>query len=189
MAESLQTVRLFLRNWKDEDLAPFAALNADPVVMEFFANKLSRDQSDHTARVFASQIRDRGWGLWAVEEIASGRFIGFVGLSIPNWPAPFAPCVEVGWRLAKPFWGKGYATEAGRASLDYGFEQLGLQEIVSFTTAPNVRSQNVMQRLGMTRNPQDDFDHPQIEPGHRLRRHVLYRITRDQWSRNRSPAT
>ncbi len=188
MAESLHTARLLLRNWKDEDLAPFAALNADPVVMEFFADTLSRDRSDHTARVFASQIRERGWGLWAVEEVASGRFIGFVGLSIPNWQAAFTPCVEVGWRLALPFWGKGYATEAGKSSLEYGFERLGLPEIVSFTTAPNVRSQKVMQRLGMTRNPMDDFDHPHLEPGHCLQRHVLYRISRDHWRRNRNRA-
>ena len=167
----LRTERLLLRQWRDDDLAPFAALNADPVVMEHFPGLMSREASDAFAESNRERIAERGWGLWAVE--AEGRFIGFVGLNPPS----FMPGVEVGWRLERAAWGRGYATEAARAAIAFGFDELDLPEIISFTATTNVRSQRVMQRLGMTHDPADDFDHPRVEDP-RLRRHVLYRLGR-----------
>jgi ribosomal-protein-alanine N-acetyltransferase len=165
----IRTARLTLRQWREEDKAPFAALNADPEVMEHFPATLTREQSDAFVEQAALAIDARGWGLWAVD--AEGELIGFVGLNEPG----FMPGVEVGWRLARHAWGHGYATEAARAAVAYGFDELQLHEIISFTSATNVRSQRVMQRLGMTRNPEDDFDHPRVDDP-RLRRHVLYRL-------------
>jgi RimJ/RimL family protein N-acetyltransferase len=167
----LRTERLLLRQWRDDDLEPFAELNADPVVMEHFPGVMSRAASDAFAQFNRERIAQRGWGLWAVE--ADGQFIGFVGLNEPN----FMPGVEVGWRLHHAAWGHGYATEAARAAIAHGFDELDLAEIVSFTATTNVRSQRVMQRLGMTHDPADDFDHPRVEDP-RLRRHVLYRLGR-----------
>jgi RimJ/RimL family protein N-acetyltransferase len=170
----LRTQRLLLRQWRDRDLAPFAALNADPEVMRHFLQPLTREQSDSLFHEQRALIEERGWGLWAVE----GRdgFVGFVGLAVPRFEAHFTPAVEVGWRLARRAWGHGYATEAARAAVTFGFGELGLEEIVSFTSVENERSRRVMERLGMTRDPTDDFDHPNVPPGHRLRRHVLYRL-------------
>ena len=165
----IRTDRLLLRQWREEDKQPFAALNADPDVMEHFPAPLTRGQSDALVERAAVAIASRGWGLWAVE--AGGGFIGFVGLNEPD----FMPGVEVGWRLARHAWGHGYATEAGRAVIRYAFDEIGLAEIVSFTSTTNVRSQRVMQRLGMTHDPADDFDQPRVEDP-RLRRHVLYRL-------------
>jgi RimJ/RimL family protein N-acetyltransferase len=173
----LLTPRLTLRQWRDGDLEPFAALNADPEVMRFFPAPLSREQSDDLATHAKRGIEERGWGLWAVEVIESARFIGFVGLAEPRFEAHFTPAVEVGWRLARDAWGNGYATEGARATVVYAFDDLGLDEIVSFTSAINERSRRVMERLGMTRNPSDDFDHPSLNDG-TLRPHVLYRLRR-----------
>lgn len=174
---TIRTPRLLLREWRDEDLPAFAAMNADPVVMEFFPGPLDRGMSD----AFAARIREHfdrhGFGLWALEAVGVAEFLGFVGLSVPRFEARFTPCVEVGWRLARAYWGRGYATEAAGACLDFGFDRLGLAEVVSFTVPANVRSRAVMERLGMTHSPADDFDHPSLPDGHPLRRHVLYRST------------
>ncbi len=177
MAELL-TERLLLRQWRDEDLEPFAELNADPETMRYFPAPPSREQSDALAARARRQIEDEGWGLWAVEVTGGGSFIGFVGLARPSFEAHFTPAVEVGWRLAREHWGRGYATEAGRAALAYGFEELGLEEVVSFTSRLNKPSWKVMERLGMSRDPGDDFEHPRVPAGHPLRPHVLYRLSR-----------
>ena len=175
MAE-LRTERLLLRQWVQDDLEPFAAQGADPEVMRHFPAPLSRAQSEALARDIARAIAQRGWGLWAVEVIGGARFIGFVGLNEPAFEAQFTPAVEVGWRLSREHWGHGYATEAARAALDFGFDQLGLDEIVSMTATANARSRRVMERLGMTRDPAEDFDHPRVPDGP-VRRHVLYRLS------------
>ena len=159
----IRTERLVLRQWRDADKEPFAALNADPEVMEHFPSTLTREQSDAFVERAALTIASRGWGLWAVE--AAGEFVGFVGLNEPDFMAG----IEVGWRLRREAWGRGYATEAGRAAIAYGFDELRLDEIISFTTTTNLRSQRVMQRLGMTHDPADDFDHPFIAEGRPLR--------------------
>jgi RimJ/RimL family protein N-acetyltransferase len=178
---SLTTDRLLLRQWVDADREPFAAMNADPAVMEHFPATMTREQSDALVDRIIEGWGTHGFGLWALEVRETGRFIGFTGLSVPGFEAHFTPAVEVGWRLSKDAWGNGYATEAARASLAYGFGPAGLAEIVSFTTTTNVPSQRVMQRIGMSHDPADDFDHPRLEQGHRLQRHVLYRISRAQW--------
>lgn len=172
---TIHTARLHLRLWRDEDLPAFAALNADPRVMEFLPKPLDRAESDARAASIRAHFARHGFGLWAVEAPGVADFIGFVGLSVPQFEAPFMPCVEIGWRLAREHWGSGYATEAARAALDFGFQRQGLEEIVSFTVPANRRSRGVMERIGMTRTPDDDFDHPALPEGHPLRRHVLYR--------------
>ena len=173
---SLRTERLILRAWRDEDRAAFAALNDDSRVMEFLPARLSREDSDAMADRIEAHFAEHGCGFWAVEERGGAPFIGFVGLAIPKFDAHFTPCVEIGWRLAFDHWGKGYASEGARAALADGFTRLGLREIVSFTVPHNARSRAVMERIGMTRNPTDDFDHPSLAEGHPLRRHVLYRL-------------
>jgi ribosomal-protein-alanine N-acetyltransferase len=176
----LRTERLLLRRWREADRAPFAALNADPEVMAHFPEPLARAASDQMVdRIEAVFDRD-GFGLWAVEVVATGRFIGFTGMNEVGFTAHFTPAVEVGWRLARAAWGHGYATEAARAALRFGFDTVGLAGVVSFTSTTNTRSQAVMRRLGMTHDPADDFDHPRIPERHRLRRHVLYRLTSRQ---------
>ena len=171
----LTTARLRLRDWRDSDLPLFARLNADPLVMAFMAKCLSREESDASVGRIREHFDRQGFGLWAVENIDGAEFIGFTGLSIPRFTASFTPCVEVGWRFAADQWGRGYATEAARACLAFGFDQLGLPEIVSFTTAANFRSRRVMERIGMTRDAANDFEHPSLPAGHPLRPHVLYR--------------
>ncbi len=178
-AIEFETARLRLRQWRDSDREPFAALNADPVTMEYFPSTLTRHASDASIDAWRSQFAARNWSNWALELHASGEFIGFAGLTVPVRVLPFSPCVEIGWRLAREHWGMGYATEAAREVLRVGFEWLALNEIVSFTTVPNRRSWAVMQRIGMQR--QDDFDYPGLPSGHPLRRHCLYRLSRDQW--------
>lgn len=175
MAE-LRTPRLVLRQWRDADLEPFAALNADPEVMRHFPSALTRAESDALALGARAHVSTCGWGLWAVEVRGDAPFIGFIGLAQPRFDAHFTPAVEVGWRLACEHWGSGYATEGARAAVSFAFEDLELDEIVSFTTAANDRSRRVMERLGMTHDPADDFDHPRLAPGHPQRRHVLYRL-------------
>jgi ribosomal-protein-alanine N-acetyltransferase len=172
----LQTERLILRPWRDEDLAPFAALNADPRVREHFPSCLTRAESDASAQKIRASFDARGYGLWAAEEKGGAPFIGFIGIAEPAFTAHFTPCVEIGWRLAHAAWGRGYATEGARAALAFAFERLGLAEIISMTTPANVRSRRVMEKLGMRRDPADDFDHPNLAPGSPHRRHVLYRI-------------
>jgi len=180
---TLRTERLLLRQWRPEDREPFAALNADPEVMRHFPAPHPRSESDGLAVLNEVHLARHGWGLWAVEVLpgrdadgqarAGAGFIGFTGLAAPGFDADFTPCVEVGWRLARQHWGRGYATEAAQAAIDHGFEALGLDEIVSFTFVGNDRSRRVMERLGM--HEAFEFDHPRL-PGHRLERHVLYRL-------------
>lgn len=172
----LRTERLLLRRWRRADLAPFAELNADPAVFEYLPGPLSRAESDALAARIDAHFGRNGFGLWAVEIPAVTPFAGFIGLSIPAFEAHFTPCVEVGWRLARAHWGRGYASEGARAALRFGFEQLRLDEIVSFTVVDNRRSRAVMERLGMRHHPDDDFDHPALPEGDRLRRHALYRV-------------
>ena len=174
------TPRLRLRQWREVDRDPFAALNADPVVMEFFPATLSREASDASIDAWQAQLAERGWSNWAVEVRDTEAFIGFVGLSIPWRVLSFSPCVEIGWRLARAHWGKGFATEAARGALRVGFEDLALPEIVSFTTLLNLKSRAVMERIGM-RNAHEDFEHPGVPPGHPQRMHCLYRLRREQW--------
>ena len=151
-------------------------MNADAAVMEHFHEPLTRRQSDELVERIEGGFEANGFGLWALEVRASGEFIGFTGLAVPGFEAHFTPAVEVGWRLARSAWGYGYATEAGRAALSFGFEELRLAEVVSFTTAANRRSRAVMERIGMSRDPEDDFDHPSLPPGHPQRPHILYRL-------------
>jgi RimJ/RimL family protein N-acetyltransferase len=179
----VDTPRLRLRQWCDEDRGPFAALNADPAVMEFFASPQSRESSDASIDAWQRQFATQGWSNWAVEELSTRQFIGFIGLSVPRRILPFSPCIEVGWRLARASWGKGFATEGARAALRVGFERLRLAEIVSFTAVKNVRSRAVMERIGM-QNAHQDFEHPGIPEGHQLRLHCLYRIRREHCEQN-----
>jgi len=156
-------------------------MNADPDVMEFFVSPLTREESDASVDRIEAGFAEHGFGLWAVEEIEAGEFIGFTGLTYETFEALFTPAVEVGFRLARHAWGKGYAAEAAAGALRYGFDVAGLAEIVSWTAVQNVRSQAVMRKLGMTHDPADDFDHPRVPDGHPLKRHVLYRLTAEQW--------
>jgi len=182
LPQSIATDRLLLRRWTTADLAPFAALNADPTVMEFFPSTMSSAESDaFWFDRISKHFDEHGYGLWAAERTDSQEFIGFVGLMWQTFDAEFTPALEVGWRLARGHWGQGFATEAATAALAFGFRDAGVDEIVSMTSVLNVRSIAVMKRLGMRREPDDDFDHPRVPVGHRLRRHVLYRLSRDQW--------
>jgi ribosomal-protein-alanine N-acetyltransferase len=183
LPRELRTRRLRLRRWLPADREPFAALNADPRVTEFLPSPLAREASDALAGRIESHFAAHGFGLWAVEAPGVAAFLGFTGLSIPAFQSHFTPCVEIGWRLAAPFQGRGYATEAARAALGFGFQQLRLDEVVSFAAAGNLRSRRVMEKLGMRRDPADDFDHPGLPEGHPLRRHVLYRIARAEATR------
>ena len=184
MLIKLETDRLFLRQWLAQDRQPFAELNADPEVMKYFPAPLTRAESDLLADRCQKLIEERGWGLWAVENKADSRFIGFVGLHIPTADLPFNPCVEIGWRLSQSVWGRGYATEAAKATLRAGFEILKFPEIVSFTTVSNFRSRAVMERLGMTPDA-STFEHPNVPVGNKLREHCLYRISGEEWAAER----
>ena len=174
----IDTARLRLRRWRDEDAEPWAALNADPTVMAHFPAPLSRQESDAAIARMRSHIDERGFGSWVIEVPGIAPFIGVVGLNVPSFEAPFTPCVEIAYRMARAHWGQGYATEAARAARDFGFDDLGLDEIVAFTVPDNRRSRAVMERIGMRHAEVDDFDHPRLPDGHPLRRHVLYRLTR-----------
>jgi ribosomal-protein-alanine N-acetyltransferase len=173
---TLATPRLLLREWRDADLEPFAALNADKRVMEHMPICLSREQSDGVASRIRAHFAEHGFGLWAVEVPGEVAFAGYIGLLRVSFDAHFTPAVEIGWRLAHGVWGRGFATEGAREVLRYGFEQLGLDEIVSFTIAANQRSWRVMDKLGMTHRAEDDFDHPLLPRQSKLCRHVLYRM-------------
>lgn len=177
MAAMLVTERLVLRRWRDGDRGPFADMNADPAVMEHFPATLTRAESDALVDRIEAEFSTRGFGLWAVEVAETGSFIGFTGLSVPRFDAHFTPAVEIGWRLARSAWGHGYASEAARRVLRFAFEERRLAEVVSFTATGNLRSQAVMRRIGMTHDPADDFDHPLLPEGHRLRRHALWRMS------------
>ncbi|MFF5445056.1 GNAT family N-acetyltransferase [Streptomyces sp. NPDC012888] len=172
----LHTERLFLRRWRESDLEPWAAMNADPEVREHLGDLLTREQSDASVARFQAEFDRRGYGWWAVEVRATGEFVGFAGLDRVDDGMPFTG-VEIGWRLARPSWGQGYATEAALGALAHGFGTLGLPEILAVTTASNLRSQAVMRRIGMTRDPADDFDDPAAPEGP-LRPNVLFRIAR-----------
>jgi RimJ/RimL family protein N-acetyltransferase len=176
----LETERLILRNWIDEDHAPFAALNADPDVMEFFPSTLTKDQSNSMVDRVRGLIDEKGYGFWACEEKLSGQFIGFVGLNNPEYELPFNPCLEIGWRLAKPYWGKGYASEAAKTALQYAFQTLDAAEVVSFTAVINERSSAVMKRLGFL-NSNENFKHSALADGHPLQEHVLYKMQRSDF--------
>jgi RimJ/RimL family protein N-acetyltransferase len=173
----LQTERLVLRQWNDDDLWAFADMNADPEVMEHFLAPMTAEQSAEMMGRQQSLLDAGRPALFAAEIWSTSTFIGFIGLNTPTFTAPFTPCVEIGWRLARSAWGQGYATEGAQAVLKYGFVSLGLPEIVSFTATGNERSRAVMERIGMTHDPADDFDHPALPAGHGLARHVLYRAT------------
>ncbi len=175
----LRTERLLLRRWRDEDRAPIAAVNADPLVMAWLGPLMTRDESDAATARTEAFFDQHGYGLWAVELLAEpGSCLGYVGLSVPRFAAPFLPAIEVGWRLASERWGNGYAPEGARAALAFAWDTLGLDEVVSFTAAINTKSRRVMDKVGLTRDPAGDFDHPNVPAGDPLRPHVLYRVRR-----------
>lgn len=180
MLIELTTERLKLRQWQDKDYEPFfSQLSADSKVMGYFPSTLDRAASDAFADRIRQLIDEQGWGIWAAELKASGEFIGFVGLHKPIDELPFSPCVEVAWRLAAKYWGNGYAPEAAQAALEFGFEELALDEIVSFTTLQNQRSQTVMKKLGFEFS--EEFDHPALPTDSPLLRHRLYRLSKTKW--------
>jgi RimJ/RimL family protein N-acetyltransferase len=188
----LRTERLVLRPWTEDDVEPFADMNADPEVMEHFPAPMSVDESRAMVGRIREHFDEHGYGLWAIEPRPGQPvvgFLGFVGLAVPRFEAAFMPCVEVGWRLRRAAWGHGYATEAARAAVDYGFSDLGLAEIVSFTTMRNARSRAVMERLGMSHDPAEDFEHPNVPEGHPVRPHVLYRLSRAAWREGQEPGS
>jgi RimJ/RimL family protein N-acetyltransferase len=177
----LESARLLLRQWRDEDLPEFAAMCADPQVMRYFPAPLSRLESASLIGRIRGHFAEHGFGLWALERKDTGAFIGFTGLGVVGFDAPFTPATEIGWRLAREHWGLGYASEAAWTALRCGFDRLALKEVVSFTTETNTPSQKVMQAIGMHHDSADDFDHPMLAADHPLRHHALYRITREQW--------
>lgn len=175
-----KTKRLRLRQWQDADLVEFSRLNSDPEVMKYYPAILSAERSRDMARNFRDKISRNGWGFWAVERLQDGRFIGFVGLNAPDYDLPVTPCIEIGWRLGKEYWGRGYATEAAKACLDIAFCTLDLAEVYAFTSALNKRSQALMERIGM-HNTFANFEHPMLPDGHALREHVLYKVEKGSW--------
>jgi RimJ/RimL family protein N-acetyltransferase len=183
MTPIIRTERLVLREWRETDKLPYSLLNADPEVMRHFPSMLTREQSDEMVDRMTASWEQRGFGLWAAERVDTGRLIGFVGLSAPGWQADFTPCIEVGWRLARQHWGNGFAPEAATAALAFGFEHVDLpnDEIVSFTTTRNLKSQRVMQKIGLRLDPAREFDHP-LFPLWDERRHVVYAIDRATWT-------
>ena len=183
----IENERLLLRGWERRDREPFARLNSDAQVMESMPGPLSSAESDLLADRIEEHFREHGFGLYAVELRKERRFIGFLGLAIPRFQAHFTPCVEIGWRLSADCWGVGLATEGAKAVARHAFESLGLEAFVSFTVPANLGSRRVMEKIGMTHNPADDFDHPNLPEGHPLRRHVLYRLRRSDWERAASP--
>ncbi len=172
----LETNRLILRQWLDSDIPIFAGMNRDPKVMEFFSACLSEEETEEMVTRIRVHFQKYGYGLFAVELKSSGEFIGFVGLSIPQFDAPFMPAVEIGWRISSQHFGKGYATEAAKKILEFAFDELELEEVVSFTVPRNKASQRVMEKIGMSRDLSGDFFHPKLEKNHPLSLHVLYRI-------------
>jgi 3-dehydroquinate dehydratase / shikimate dehydrogenase len=180
-APQLESERCILRQWKDEDLSIFTKMNQDPLVMEFFPATLTASQSKKLAENIQQELQTKPYGLWAVELKKGHSFIGFAGLHEQNFEAPFCPCIELGYRLDPSFWGHGFATECGKTIFRYAFETVQLEEVVSFTFIHNFRSRKVMERLGMTHNPEDDFMHPKLAAQDPLRPHVLYRMTKERY--------
>ena len=178
---TLSSSRICLRRWRDEDREAFATMNSDARVMEFFRGSLSPIESDAMVDGIREHFSKHGFGLWAIEVEGVAPFVGFAGMTVARFKAHFTPCVEVGWRLAFEHWGHGYATEAARLALGYGFRNLALPEVVSFTSVTNHRSRAVMERLGMRRDSAEDFDYPALPESHPLRRHVLYRLSSDSY--------
>lgn len=172
---TIRTTRLILRLWEDKDLEPFTHLNQDPKVLEFLPGSLTFDECAQWVKRINQHFEEHGFGLWAAM-LKTGEFIGYIGLNVPSFDAHFTPCVEIGWRLASEYWGKGYATEGARAVLRYGFNSLDLKEIVAFTVPANIRSIRVMEKIGMKRDLSGDFHHPTLSKDHPLSLHVLYRI-------------
>ena len=177
---NIETERLIMRQWLQSDYAPFAIISADPSVMKYYPNTLTELKSNEFAEKCEKLINNNGWGFWAVELKNNSEFIGFVGLHNPEDELPFSPCTEIGWRISKQNWGRGYATEAANSALKYAFEQLELAEVVSFATLKNTSSIRVMEKLGMV-NTFSNFNHPSIPIGHKLQKHVLYKITKENW--------
>ena len=180
VARVVETARLILRPWTDADVEEWVAMSADPRVMEFFPATLERADAERTAAVMRERMARDGFGWWALEVRGGAPFAGVIALQDVPFEAHFTPAFEVGWRLPHAHWGRGYATEGARAALDVAFGDLQHEEVVAMTAAVNLRSQMVMRRLGMTHDAADDFDNPRLAPGHRLRRHVLYRAKRDR---------
>ena len=177
----LQTERLVLRQWCSADLEPLSRMNADPIVMEYFQSVLIPEESNALLQRAYNHIEEHGWGKWAVVLKETGEFIGRIGLEEVDFHSSFSPNIELGYRLAFEHWGKGYASEGASAVLKYGFNYLNLNEIVAFTPVRNLRSQRVMERIGMHHDPRDDFDHPKLPKGHPLQKHLLYRISYQDW--------
>lgn len=180
---TIRTKRLVLRPWREDDVEPFAKLNADPRVREFFPSTMSQEESDREARLIMKFMQERGWCFWAVEVPNVAKFIGMIGLDTVDFSVHFSSSVEIGWRLAFDHWGHGYATEGARASLQYGFQTLNLKEIVAYTALVNQRSQRVMEKIGMRLSSVDDFDFPNVPVDCKVRQQVLYRIKYDEWER------
>jgi len=177
----LNTARLVLRPWQAQDRVPFAAINRDPAVMQFMPALLSAEESNAFVDRIETHFNQHGFGLWAAQLRNSDQFIGYIGLAVPRFQAPFMPAVEIGWRLASEFWRRGLATEGARTVVEHAFSVLQLTALVSFTVPTNLPSRRVMEKLGMTHDAADDFDHPLLPEGHPLRRHVLYRLASSQW--------
>ena len=176
MERTVHSARLILRRWSESDRVPFQEMNADPRVMEFFPALLTPEETDASIARIARHFDRHGFGLYAAELMETRAFIGYIGLSVPAFEAPFIPAVEIGWRLASEYWGRGLATEGAREVVRFAFETLQLPSLVSFTAPANLRSRRVMENIGMVLDPAGDFDHPRLPEGHRLRRHVLYRL-------------
>jgi RimJ/RimL family protein N-acetyltransferase len=185
MTDNLTTARLLLRRWRSSDRAPFQQINADPHVMEFYPSALTPQETDEGIARIEQHFQQHGFGLYAAELIETKSFIGYIGLNIPSFEAPFMPAVEIGWRLAFDHWGRGLATEGASAVVHHAFETLGLASVVSFTVPQNQRSRRVMEKVGMVQDPGADFDHPRLPEGHALRRHVLYRLHREDVRQSR----
>ena len=178
----METERLTLRHWKESDLVPFAKMNANPKVMEFFPKTLSLEESNAFAGKIQKELKETPYGLWAVEVKKKASFIGFIGLHYQDFEADFTPCIEIGWRLDNNFWGKGYAFEGASAVLEYAFNTLGLKEVVSFTAKVNLRSIHLMKKIGLKNDPKDNFLHSKLEDGDPLKPHVLYRLKEQDWN-------
>lgn len=182
---TIKTKRLILRPWQESDLEPIAAINRDPRVMEFFPRLMSRQDSDTMVQKMNEFMEKKGWGFWAAALIETGELIGFIGIEDVDFEAHFTPAVEIGWRIGYQYWGKGYAPEGAKAALAFGFENLHLKEIVSFTAEQNMRSIRVMEKIGMHHDPKDDFEHPRVPFGNPLKKHVLYRLSSEEWAQKR----
>lgn len=181
---AIETSRLALRDWRIEDLSPYARLNSDKTVMAYFPKPLTWEEAEAHYLKVKSHIEQYGFGFWAVEELLSGKFIGFIGLQWTNFEAEFTPCVEIGWRLDRRYWRKGYATEGAMACLDHAFQRLNLEEVFSFTAAINEPSEGLMKKIGMRKI--DEFEHPLLDSNSTLSRHVLYTITINDWHQTHS---